>query len=85
VSVAVHFNISAYAPFYLINSFLYTFLVFGIIYNPETGKMECPSPNITWFVSLMRRHIRGESRRKQEGDEWKRGRDKERKGKTRVR
>ena len=51
VRVGVHINISAFAPFQLINSFLYNFLVYGVLWNPESGRLEFAPPTAEWFVS----------------------------------
>jgi hypothetical protein len=52
VTIGVHVNIAAYAPFHLISQFLYHFLVFGILWDVTTGEMLALPPNIKWLVSI---------------------------------
>lgn len=55
LQVNLHVNISAYSPFQLIHAFLYHFLVFGVFWNPESGKIELPPANARWFVSITKK------------------------------
>jgi hypothetical protein len=51
VTIGVHVNIAAYAPFHLVAQFLYHFLVFGILWDEPIGEMLALPPNIKWLVS----------------------------------
>ena len=51
ITIGIHVNISAFAPFYQVSQFLYYFVVFGIIWDETTGEMLALPPNIRWMVS----------------------------------
>jgi hypothetical protein len=50
-TIAVHFNVSAYAPYDVVARFFYSFILFGIFWDEATGVMENILPNIRWNVS----------------------------------
>eukprot|EP00026_Physarum_polycephalum_P000006 Phypoly_transcript_00006.p1 GENE.Phypoly_transcript_00006~~Phypoly_transcript_00006.p1 ORF type:complete len:4090 (+),score=503.30 Phypoly_transcript_00006:465-12734(+) len=50
ITVGVHFNISAFAPFRFVSTFLYYFTVFGILWDEATGEMLALPPNIKWLI-----------------------------------
>jgi hypothetical protein len=49
--LGVHFNISAFAPFGIIAQFFYNFILFGVLWDEETGDMEYIPEDLHWHVS----------------------------------
>jgi hypothetical protein len=50
-TVAVHFNVSAYAPYDVVSRLFYSFILFGVFWDESNGDMEFILPNIRWSIS----------------------------------
>lgn len=48
--VAVHLNLSAFAPLSEVSRFLYTFLVFGYFWDVASGTMDYSPPGTKWHI-----------------------------------
>jgi len=48
-ALGVHFNVSAYANYSLVNTFFYNFIYFGLIWDEYTGEVEYVPRDVEWY------------------------------------